>query len=632
MKHVKKVVALSVALALVGGALGALALQHDQANKTEAATNLGAVKYLAVNDTNFYKDNNSFGKGGTGVGELTSGRRETFHGDRRSYNALDNFINTMAKTGEGETGWIRSNEWVHTGGYISFLMGGNSSCYVNIWAEPENELPGENVVEGIHTDFYASHDAYNADYENGLVSDFELSANMALKYFQIPDRLIGRRMIVFMEDNATGYYGGIQFGDLRVNQSLEEVARTFSTHKQQIALDAQLTKQNEYSADYMLNTYYADTTKYGALITAEAALNNADEGFEEYGLTNWAYDRYNSTVDINFAGAVSSDDAKAGFGERMPANKSGNFYFNADSSIDLFNGGEDHKYRLVSNEFTLSGNGFISAKLGGGTAVLSLIDSTGAELATTRCAAAEGTNILNPVFHDSGSVANIVENGGRFNTMTRVILDASTHLGKKVRIAISDDRTGGNWGLAYFDEIVTKYDSLPTLRVDRIQQQYNDTPTYCGVVTDKYFGSLTTTFGKAYDFVQRYYAAMRNVANGASWCTIANNQTVTDLLDEYDALDSDVKALVNAAQDYDFGSAATSTDWFLQGPANITTVEASIIGVKSSVGGGSPAHFGLLGLNSDTSVEAGIVVTSTVVAISLVLFLFFVAKKRKEQR
>ena len=356
MKHVKKIIALSVGLTLLGGAIGASALKFGKVSKTEAATNLGEIKYLPVNDTFFYKDNGSFGKGGTGVGELTSGRRETFHGDRRSYNALDNFINTMAKTGEGETGWIRSNEWVHTGGYVSFLMGGNSSCYVNIWAEPENELPGENVVEGIHTDFYASHDAYNADYENGLVSDFELSANMALKYFQIPDRLIGRRLIVFMEDVATGYYGGIQFGDLRVNQSLEEVARTFSAHKQQIALDAQLTKQNEYSADYMLNTYYADTTKYGTLITAEAALNNADEGFEEYGLTNWAYDRYNSTVDINFAGAVSSDDAKAGFGERMPANKSDNFYFNADSSIDLFNGGEDHKYRLVSNEFTLSGN------------------------------------------------------------------------------------------------------------------------------------------------------------------------------------------------------------------------------------------------------------------------------------
>ena len=581
------------------------------------------VKYLPMNSTNFYTgevggdrfDNKS-------IEELTSPRFDTFHEGRRVFNALDNFLNTITiASGEGRKGAVRSIKWVHRGGYVSFLMGGNNDNFVNIFKETE---PKGDIIDHVRSGFYSSRgDAWDDAYRNGENAAFELSANMSLKYYYIPDEYIGQEFIVYIEDNTTGYYGGVTFGDFRINQTLEEVARTFSAHKQQLALDAQLSTQNAWGSNYILNTLY-ETDYYAPLRTAEAALNNADEGFETYGLTNWAYDRQFSSAAINFVSTISSDDAKGGFAERMPANKSDNLYFNSDASgID-----EGEKYKLISSEFTLGGTGFISAKLGGGTAVVSLIDNTGAELVTTRINTAEGTNILNPNFYDpAGGVSNIMTSGARLNTMTRTYLDASAHLGKKVRVVLSDERTGGNWGLAYFDEIVTKYDSLPTLKVDAIQQQYGENPLYHGVVTDKFYGSNDTTFKQAYDFVQRYYGVMRDTSKGKSWCTISDNDDVKDLLDDYDALNSDVKALVTAAQDYDFGSAATSENWYLATPNLEYTIGQTVAYINGGGGVSIPSRV-LGGYFNTATVGTEIALVSAVVIVAFALFLFLRQKRK----
>ena len=553
MKNVKKILVVGLALGLVGGGT-ALALSQSK-NVKEVKADEVVTKYIPVNSTNFY-----CGDFSKSIGDLISDRLETFHEGMRSYNALDNFVNTMAKVGEGETGWVRSNTWIHKGGYVSFLLGGSHDCFINIFIEPDGDKPGLDYVDHARNDFYSSRgDAFDDDYRNGVQGAFELSANMALHYYHIPDEYIGRELRVYIKDDATSYYGGVQFGNLRVNQTLEEVARTFAAHKQQIAYDALTSAQNNFSATYMLNTYYA-SNDFSALATAAAALDNADDGFEVYGVSNWAYDRGFATANVNCTSIVSDNDAK-NWQERMPANKSGTYYLNADT-----NGvAEGEKYRFISPEFTLSGNGFVSAKLGGGTAVMSVINASGTELATTRIAEATGENILNKGFKDAG-VANIMFSGARLNTMSRTYLDCSAFLNQKVRIVLSDDRTGGNWGLAYFDEVVTKYTSVPTLKVDHIQQQWNDSPLYHGVVVDQYVGSATTTFGKAYDFVSRYYGIMRNPANGVSWCTVSENDNVQALLTEYKGLDSDVQTLVSAAMDYSFGAGKTSENFFLVAP------------------------------------------------------------------
>ncbi len=620
-EKVMKKILTALGLAAIAGGLTVGAVKLGTKKVEQVKADEVVTKYLPMNDTNFYRG----GFSDVAMGNLISGRFETFHGDRRSYNAMDNFLNTMAKVGEGETGWVRSVRWVHKGGYVSFLLGGNGNNFVNIWAEPEEgKENGANVFANIKNDFHASRDSYDSAYENGEASDFELSANMALKYFYIPDEYIGRELIVYIEDCTTSYYGGVVFGDLRVNQTLEEVARTFAAHKQQIALDAQSTTQNNYSATYMLNTYYVGAG-YSALATAESSLDNADEGFETYGLSNWAYDRAFSNANINVATIVSNNDAKD-WTERMPANKTGNLYVNADGSGIA----EDAKYRLISNEFTLSGTGFISAKLGGGTAVMSLIDSTGAELVTSRIAEATGTNILNKGFVDNGGVGNIMSSGSRFNTMSRTYLDASAHLGKKVRVVLSDDRTGGNWGLAYFDEVVTKYASVPTFKVDKIQQQWNESPLYHGVVVDQYVGSASTDFGKAYDFVTRYYGLMRSSAHGFSWCTISEDDDVKALLAEYKTLTANVANIVSASMDYSFGASATSENFYLTEADVSYTIGQTMTALDNELSPSSNKTIAMFDTNA-SAITFIIVVSVLGIAVASLVAAYSVLKKRKEQ-
>lgn len=593
--------------------------------KNVSAEEETVVKYLPMNSANFWTGEVSGDKfDNKSIEELTSPRFDTFHDGRRTYNALDNFLNTMARgSGEGRRGAVRSIKWVHRGGYVSFLLGGNNDNFVNIFKETE---PKGDIIDHVRSGFYSSRgDAYDSGYLDGTNPAFELSANMSLKYYYIPDEYIGQEFIVYIEDNTTGYYGGVTFGDFRINQTLEEVARTFSAHKQQLLLDASHSTQNSWGSNYILNTLY-QTDYYAPLRTAEAALTNADEGFETYGLTNWAYDKSWSSAVIDFNSSISDNDAK-NWTERMPANKSDKYYFNADTTGVA----EGERYRLISSEFTLSGTGIISAKLGGGTAVLSLIDSTGAELVTTRINGdKEGEQIYNPSFYDpANGASNVPLHGTRLNTMSRTYVDASAHLDKKVRVVISDDRTGGTWGLAYFDEIVTKYDSLPSLKVDVIEQQYNDTPLYHGVVLDQYYGPSNTTFGKAYDFMSRYYALMRSQSNGGSWCSVRASDDVQDLLEEYDALQPEVLALVSASEDYSFGTGATSENFYLR-EVQKTTVAASMAYLSEltvQTGGSKLLFFS----GDDSSISMALIISTGVIVLSLAAF-FIILKRRKAHK
>lgn len=570
----KKFLALLSITAVFGVAAAGVLVGSKQANKEVKADAPSYQTYVPVstgwleNDGGGARDdlgnwirarNDRFWNGGSG-----------FDSQERTFNSTDEFVDTIhrAAGGEGWMGAYRTPELElvdNNHRYITFDFGGSgeSDIFINIF-QVSGEAGAGDRITGIRT-FFDGTGSFDESKPDNEKLNAPISCNMTFRYYELPNEIQpGDHFLIYVRDGRTSGYGGFTFGNVHINQTLDDVAKLFSVHKTQMKLNKYTSIWNSNAIDYILN-FYANDSYYAAVRTAEAALVEADDGFEVNAhLSNWAYDTQFSSYGLDFNNVTSTDDAKAGFVERMPANKSGNSYFNGDVTRNE----EGEKYRLVSSEFTLSGNGMISAKIGGGTAVLSLIDSSDNELITTRCAAAEGTNILNPSFVDNG-VANIMDSGTRCNTMTRTYIDASAHLGKKVRVRISDDRTGGGWGLAYFDEIVTKYDSLPTLKVDKIQQQYGANPTYYGVVTDKYYGSNSTTFGKAYAFVQSFYNVLRNKTNGLNYCSLYNEQDVKDLVDDYDALESDVKALVDAAQDFDFGSAATSSNFYLT-EANVT--------------------------------------------------------------
>ena len=638
MKKALSILSLGILAASVATGI---AISNNKSAKEAKADTLEYRTYIPVREGWI---ENTDGSGETTINAATRARNDRFwngNGDvnnwdsqERTFNAMDEFIDTIhrANGGEGWRGAYRTPELtLHDNDhrYISFLFGGGADgaegeIFANVYQITGAAGSGNRIVH-INTSFDGS-GYFNNEGLNPNRLNAPISCNMVFKYFELPNEIQpGDKFLIYVRDGKTGSYGGFTFGDVHINQTLADVAKSFSAHKQQMKLNEFTSDWNRVANEYVLN-YYATDAFYASVRAAEAALDNADDGFENNGLSNWAYDKQFSGVDLNFQGMVSDNDAK-NWTERMPANKSDNLYLNADVSGVA----EDAKYRFVSHEFTLSGTGFISAKLGGGTAVMSLIDAEGNELVTSRIAEATGTNILNSAFLDA-SVANVMTSGARLNTMSRTYLDASAHLGKKVRVILSDDRTGGNWGLAYFDEVVTKYTTVPTFKVDRIEQQFNDTPLYHGVVTDKYVGSAATTFGQAYAFVQRYYSVMRSGANGQSWCSALQSQDVQDLLTDYAALNSDVKALVDAAQDYDFGTGATSENWYLT-EANLNyTIGQSMAYAGNMPNNGAPNDSRLIGFHSSTVMGVEIALISSIVVIALAIYVFLRQKRRKVRK
>lgn len=618
MKIIKKIAMFGFAVGLAGAGVSALALQRNQSMKP-AMADIAEQHYVPVNTANFYS-------GEFDIGAQICQGNDTFFDPGRFYGTTRPLLNTVS-INEGKTGDIRSYPFNQTGEYVSFVMGGNGKDHIDGEGHPMNFINVWDEDRGYNVASFVANTAF---------SDPNISCNMVFKYVQIPADHRGRTLI-YIHDGTGSNFGGVTFGELRINQTWEDVVESFSAHlatyklscNNQANIDAYNAVKNLYDTD----AYYSD------LRTALASKTSADDGFEKKnGLTNWAYDRVGSTYPngdlglINFESIISDNDYKTDsyFSAPMPANKTGNYYLNADTSGVY----EDFKYRLVSSEFTLSGTGLISAKLGGGTAVLQLLNSNYEVVASTSTNASGENPILNPAFvaENGDSRLNIVSSGTRLNTMSRVFLDCSAYLGQRVRVAISDDRHGFNWGLSYFDEVVTYYSTLPSFRLDKITQTNNE-ETYRGVVTDKYVGPNNTTFGEAYAFVSSFYSTMRDPSNAVSWCSISASQAVQDVVDDYGDLSPSAKAIVDASQDYTYGKNVTSSNWYFADPDTTTyTIGATMAYLTSGevALASSPLDasrfFGMNGSNSAVMIA----ILSSVIVISLAFIGFMVYNKKRK--
>ena len=556
----------------------------------------------------------------------------------RSFNALDEFVDTIhrANGGEGWRGAYRTPELeLHDNNhrYISFLFGGGGDdIFINIFQVTGQAGSGDRIT-GIRT---ALDETGTFDDKTAKLNA-PISCNMVFKYYELPNEIQpGDRFLIYVRDGRTGGYGGFTFGDVHINQTLEDCARSFSAHKAQI-------KRNEYMSDwtrnaneYVLN-FYANDSYYAAVRTAEAALTDANDDFEiNNRLTKWCYDQENSIYEngdlanINFDGIYSDKEYKWGsyFYDNnglMPVNKTGNRFLTGEpNDVDSFNCGlpESAKYRLISPEFTLSGTGLISAKIGGHYSKLSLLDSNFNVLLSTD---------NNPSFLDA-DMTNIVLSGARMCTMTRTYLDCSAYLNQRVHVAIEDSQTGGGWNLAFFDEIVTRYDTLPSFKLDVIHQTVpNSDVVYNGVVMDKLVVGATynAAFKEAYDFVTSYYATARSAANNHSWCSAS----LTSLKTAYANLSSDAKVVVDASEDYHYGDAAGhfEGDWYKAFVNKTYNIGESMIAINTGVFPTPSSSY--INLTVNTNGNDLVVIISFACLISLgAVVILFVLKKKKTQR
>ena len=596
----KKIIA-ALSLAAIAGGLTIGALNGGSKRVEQAEADASYQTYVPLRDGWI---ENTDGSAVTDLNSAIRARNDRFwngqpsgwDSQERSFNALDEFVDTIHKAngGEGWRGAYRTPELTLVDNdhrYVSFLFGGGGSdIFINIFQVSGEEGSGDRIT-GIttalnETGYYENEGGVNPDKLNAPIS-----CNMVFKYYELPVQIQpGDKFLIYVRDGRTSGYGGFTFGDVHINQTLEDCARSFSAHKAQMKLNEYMSDWTKNANEFVLN-YYATDAYYSSVRTAEAALVDANDNFEiNNRLSKWAYDQQNSTFEngdlasINFDYIYSTSDHKEGgyFYDNdglMPLNKTGNQFLSGEPTgiaegVHDCGLPESAKYRLVSPAFKLSGTGLISAKLGGHYSKLSLLDSNYNVLLTT------GNN---PSFVDT-NMSNIITSGARMCTMIRTFLDCSAYLNQTVHVAIEDSQVGGGWNLAFFDEIVTKYTSLPSFKLDVIAQSSSKSEAvYNGVVFDKLVVGETynADFKAAYDFVTSYYAAARTAANDFSRCSV----DTTALISTYDGLSANAKAVVDSSEDYFYGDnlGHFDGDYFLAPVNKNFTIGQAITAIKTGV-------------------------------------------------
>lgn len=185
-------------------------------------------------------------------------------------------------------------------------------------------------------------------------------------------------------------------------------------------------------------------------------------GFETGDLTGWTYEQGTGEGKITGNAAISSDETH--WGEKIPHNKNGNYFFNGWTA----NVEERCAYSIKSSTFTLGGSGVISFKLGGNATVLKVFKADGTQVAA----------FSNNEFADINFPH--VEQGGRWGTMTTFYADLHEYLGEELYIELHDIGNPNNgWGVAFFDDIKTYYEGTTENVLTELSAKTDTVKIYC---------------------------------------------------------------------------------------------------------------------------------------------------------
>lgn len=226
-----------------------------------------------------------------------------------------------------------------------------------------------------------------------------------------------------------------------------------------------------YTVTYTL-TYNDGTQDYTAeaefviKVVSEYEIRNG--GFELGTLDGWTHEQGTGEGKIAGNAAISSDETH--WGERIPHNKSGNYFFNGWNA----NNNEVCAYHLTSTKFTLGGSGVISFKLGGNATVLKVFLADGTQIA----------EFSNTEFADVNFPH--VEQGGRWGTMTTYYADLHEYIGQQLYIELHDVGNPSGWGVAFFDDIVTYYEGSTDAVLTALAAKADTVNIYCEYEGDTY--------------------------------------------------------------------------------------------------------------------------------------------------
>ena len=437
-----------------------------------------------------------------------------YWGDRSVYGQGDWYIDgsNNGEILESATGAIRSTKFTLAGdGYISFMMGaGNGGSYVALCdGETDEELivvyneyfsdpalaltllrmymdASEYIGRVVYLKVVDANDGSNGGFAFINVDDFRVSLTAdevaALEVEQLEaiqnetytsasyDDLASLRsyysnypyLIPLNSLTITSYVPNavVDCGTVDLTAYLDGAAATYgsstltgadftitgvSVGGEELGGDyaaADLSVPGYYNVSYTVEYSGSSASASFTLVALADHSTIANGDFEAGNLAGWTVLTEGwSVVEGQATGVIS---AETYWGEEMPYNQGGSYH------LDGWNNGLDESatWQVQSSTFTLSGSGYISLRMGGHAAAVRVYTTDGTEIAYYQQTRFSDTNFPS------------IAAGGSWADMGTYVMDLSDYLGQELYIVLCDEEASG-WAHAFFDEIVTYYETAP---------------------------------------------------------------------------------------------------------------------------------------------------------------------------
>ena len=240
----------------------------------------------------------------------------------------------------------------------------------------------------------------------------------------------------FISDAAAAYAGeSVDVAIIKVTFNGAETTSGFS------AFD--MSQPGYYQVTYGAS-YQGKTAEAAFTVVAMADRSSvANGGFETGDLAGWTVltDGW-SIVDGQPAGVIS---ATSWWGEEIPYNQAGDYH------LDGWNTGLDEPlgWKVRSTNFVLAGSGFISVRMGGNAAAVRVYKADGTEIGYYRQTRFSDVNFPH------------LSQGGSWADMGTYVMDLSAYKGEELYLVLEDEVIDAGWAHAFFDEVVTYYETAP---------------------------------------------------------------------------------------------------------------------------------------------------------------------------